>query len=102
MNWNLAQLIASLVLLAITAGTGFTSHHTISDIVSDSLAPQWGLDKDMVRDQVAALFRDGSGRRAVARSIPMAIMTCLVAARCVAEWMAHSRRTRCRSSHSLE
>ena len=92
MSGNLPLAIVSIVLLFVFAGAGLIEHLTQAEAIAEDLAPQIGVDKDVIRAHLERILQKGSIRRTVVYCSPLAILSFLLTARLLVDIMRGPKR----------
>ena len=83
MNWNLALLIASILMVLLLIGVSFVEPWTAAETIAEDLAPRIGVDEDIVRSNLQDILEASTSRRIIIYCTPWAIMSLFFAVRLV-------------------
>jgi hypothetical protein len=94
MKWNIFLVIVSITILWLLAGSGLIMHLAAAESIADDLAPQIGVDRDVVRRELETILERGNMRRTIAYCTPWAFMSLLLTTRLVVDF-ARAKRQNC-------
>ncbi len=75
MQWNRLPAIASILMLFLFTGAGYVEYMPRADAIAVDLAPQIGVDEDILIGHLQRILRRGSVYRAVSYGIPWALLS---------------------------
>ena len=91
MKWNATLLVVALTLLILFLGVGLTAYIAEAEVLAEELAPQLGIDEDVMREALANALLKYSGQRRIVLVSPLVIMVILLAVRMVVDMRRHTR-----------
>ncbi len=92
MNWNVSLLIASIVMMLLMIGVGLIQHVMMAETIAESLAPQIGVDEDIIRSHVRSILQRHNIWRTVVYCSPLAFLSLLLMGRLIADVVGKRRR----------
>lgn len=93
MRYTVIVTLVSFTMLLIIVAVVSVEHVMQAETIAEKLAPQIGVDEDDLRTALETLLCDGRLRRIVVYCGPLGLLSCLHAARLIAE-IATVRRER--------
>ncbi len=85
MRWNLFLVTASIVMLLFFIGVGLVEHMAQADAITEELAPQIGIDEDIIRRELVGILRSQSVPHTVVYCSPLALLSILLVVRLIAD-----------------
>ncbi len=64
MKSDILLAIVAIAMLVVFVDTGIVEHMMQAEAIAEDLAPQIGVDEDIVRSHLESILRSGSARRA--------------------------------------
>lgn len=94
MSWNTFLLATALTMLVVFFSAEVMEYSSLAARIAEDLAPQIGVDEDMLRSRLRAILLSGTAARAVADCFPLALLCFLLTVRLVADLVRRRRRGR--------
>jgi len=85
MKWNLLLVLVSTGSLIMFFGAELGGYMMQADYISEQLAPQIGVEVNVIRGPLQKILRDGSLLRAFGSSVPLALLSLLLMIRLARE-----------------
>jgi len=85
MRWNILLVTASIVMLLLFIGSESVQGWMQAEAIAEELAPQIGIDEDIIRSHLERILASGSTCRTLVSCSPLALLALLLTARLVAD-----------------
>ena len=92
MIWNFTLAIVSIVMSLLFGAAGFIQHWMEASAIAPALAPQIGIDEDILRSHLVSILETTRIRRAIFYARPWAVFALLFSGRVIADILAARRK----------